>query len=135
MGQSGVILLDTNALLWLISDPAKLSQSATAIIEQARAEHEELAIVDISLLEVATLVRKGRLGILMNLESVLDEVQSRIAVKPITSRACLKALELPPNYPKDPADRIIGATALAEGIPLVTADEKIRKTKAFATIW
>lgn len=135
MGQPGLILLDTHVLLWLISEPARLSQTATAVIEQARAQHQELAIVDISLLEVATLVRKGRIGIQIDLETLLDSVQSRFAVKAITSRACLKTLELPANYPKDPADRIIGATALAEGIPLVTADEKIRRAKAFATIW
>lgn len=135
MGQSGVILLDTHALLWLISEPAKLSQSAAAVIAQARTQQQQLAIVDISLLEVATLVRKGRIGIQIDMEALLDEVQSRFAVKAITSRACLKTLELPANYPKDPADRIIGATALAEGIPLVTADEKIRRARAFATIW
>ena len=135
MGQSGVILLDTHALLWLISEPARLSQSATAVIEQARAQQQGLAIVDISLLEIATLVKKGRVGIQIDLETVLDVVQSRFVVKAITSRACLKTLELPANYPKDPADRIIGATALADGIPLLTADENIRKAKAFATIW
>ena len=42
---------------------------------------------------------------------------------------------LPSAYPKDPADRIIGATALVEGISLVTADEDIRKSKALRTIW
>jgi len=135
MGQFGVILLDTHALLWLISEPARLSQSATAVIEQVRMQQQELAIVDITLLEIATLVKKGRVGIQIDLETLLDEVQSRFQVKAITSRACLKTLELPANYPKDPADRIIGATALAEGIPLVTADERIRKAKAFATIW
>jgi len=42
---------------------------------------------------------------------------------------------LPAGYPKDPADRIIGATALVEGIPLITADREIRKSRALATIW
>ena len=135
MGQFGVILLDTHALLWLISEPAKLSQSATAVIEQTRLQKQELVIVDISLLEVATLVRKGRIGIQIDLETLFDEVQSRFVVKAITGRACMKTLELPTNYPKDPADRIIGATALAEGIPLITADENIRRAKAFRTIW
>ena len=130
-----MILLDTHALLWLISDPGKLSKKATREIEKARAGGQELAVVDITLLELATLVRKGRIELAMSIESLLDEVQSRFVVQAITSSACVKTLELPEEYPKDPADRIIGATAWAEGIPLVTADAKIRKAKAFATIW
>jgi PIN domain nuclease of toxin-antitoxin system len=54
---------------------------------------------------------------------------------PINSRISLRALGLPPTYPKDPADRIIGATALVERISLVTADREIRKARALPTIW
>jgi hypothetical protein len=39
------------------------------------------------------------------------------------------------DYPKDPADRIIGATALVEGLFLLTADRGIRRSKAVRTIW
>jgi PIN domain nuclease of toxin-antitoxin system len=42
---------------------------------------------------------------------------------------------LPASYPEDPADRIIGATALVEGLPLLTADREIRRSKAVQTIW
>ena len=42
---------------------------------------------------------------------------------------------LPAVYPKDPADRIIGATALVEGLPLLTADRAIRGSKTVETIW
>src|SRR5580700_1901199 len=47
----------------------------------------------------------------------------------------LPAMELPPSYPKDPADRIIGATALVEGLSLLTADREIRRSRAVQTIW
>ena len=40
-----------------------------------------------------------------------------------------------PNYSNDPCDCLIGATALAEGIPLVTKDRTIRKSRAITTIW
>jgi PIN domain nuclease of toxin-antitoxin system len=42
---------------------------------------------------------------------------------------------MPTSYPKDPADRIIGATALVGDIPLLTADRAIRNAKAVPTIW
>jgi len=44
-------------------------------------------------------------------------------------------LELPSSFPKDPADRLIAATAMVEGAPLVTADEQIRQAKVVQTIW
>lgn len=53
---------------------------------------------------------------------------------PISGRACVRALGLPAAYPKDPADRIIGATAL-EGLSLLTADRAIRRSRALHTIW
>ncbi len=70
-----------------------------------------------------------------SLETFLSEVESRFVVLPITSRICVRAMGLPAAYPKDSADRIIGATAMVEGISLITADNDIRKSKALRTIW
>jgi PIN domain nuclease of toxin-antitoxin system len=53
----------------------------------------------------------------------------------ITAKTCVHATMLPASYPNDPADRIIGATALVEGIPLATADRAIRQSRALSTIW
>ena len=47
----------------------------------------------------------------------------------------MQAFELPANFPKDPVDRLIAATALIEDIPLITADREIRKSGAVPTIW
>jgi PIN domain nuclease of toxin-antitoxin system len=65
----------------------------------------------------------------------LQEIEARFVVLPISSRACARTLQLPSSYPKDPADRLIGATALVEGLSLVTADSEIHLSKALATIW
>jgi PIN domain nuclease of toxin-antitoxin system len=70
-----------------------------------------------------------------SLEAFLSEVETRFIVMPMTGRICARALALPPTYPKDPADRVIGATALVEGVPLITADDGIRRSKALNTIW
>ncbi len=130
-----MILLDTHVVAWLAFDPSRLSRKAISAIDKARSGGEGLAICDITLMELAALVRKGRIHLDISLESFLREVEARFVVLPITGRACVLALGLPATYPKDPADRIIGATALAEGAPLLTADQNIRRSGALATIW
>ena len=130
-----MILLDTHIVLWLTADPSRLSRKAKKTIEEARRNAESLAICDITLLELATLAKKRRIQLTISLESLLQEIEARFVVLPISSRACARTLQLPTSYPKDPADRLIGATALVEGLPLVTADSEIRLSKALATIW
>jgi PIN domain nuclease of toxin-antitoxin system len=130
-----VILLDTHVVLWVTSDPARLSAKAKAAIEETRKNGDGLAICDITLLELAALANKGRINLSISLESLLRELEERFTVLPISSRACARTLELPPSYSKDPADRIIGATALVEGLTLLTADRKIRRSRVVPTTW
>jgi len=129
------MLLDTHVVLWLAFDPGRISRNARAAINQTRKSGEGLAISDISLLEIATLERKQRVRLDTTLETFLVEVEARFAVLPITGRVCVRAMEFDAAYPNDPADRVIGATALVEGVPLVTADDAIRQSKELVTIW
>ncbi len=130
-----MILVDTHVVVWLAFDPDRLSRTARAAIDRTRKEGEGLAICDITLLELTTLVGRGRVRLGASLESFLREVETRFVVLPITGRACVLSLGLPATYPKDPADRVIAGTALAEGLPLLTADREIRRSKALPTIW
>jgi PIN domain nuclease of toxin-antitoxin system len=130
-----VILVDTHVVVWLAFDESRLSAKAKAAIDNARRNGDGLAISNITLLELATLASKGRIRLAISLESFLQEVEARFVVLPISGRACARAIALPPAYPKDPADRIIGATALVEGLPLLTADGQIRRSKVLRTIW
>ena len=135
MGQSLLILVDTHVVIWLAFEEARLSKKARAAILEARLNGEGLAISDISLFELARAFARERSHLDISVESALTEVERRFIVLPINSRISLRALGLPPTYPKDPADRIIGATALVEGIPLITADREIRNSRALPTIW
>ena len=130
-----MILVDTHVVVWLAFDQDQISRKARAAIDNARRNGDGLAISDITLLELATLASKGRIQLDISLESFLQEVEARFVVLPISGRACVLAIGLPAAYPKDPADRIIGATALVEGLSLLTADRKIRRSKALQTIW
>ena len=130
-----MILVDTHVVAWLALDQRKISRRARTAIDRVRENAEGLAISDITLAELATLQTNGRIRLNISLESFLQEVESRFVVLPISSRACARAMALPPTYPKDPADRIIGATALVEGLALLTADHEIRRSKAVPTIW
>src|SRR5947209_8790603 len=120
MGRPLLILLDTHVVVWLAADGVRLSKNARAAIDEARQAETGLAISDFSLYELSMLFRKKKIGLVISLESFLSEVEKCFVVLPITSRVCASAFSLPAGYPKDPADRIIGATALVEGLTLVT---------------
>ena len=130
-----MILIDTHVVVWLAFDESRLSRNARAAVKDARQKGEGLAISGITLLELATLVGKQRLKLAISLEAFLREVETRFVVLPISGGVCARMLGLPTSYPNDPADRIIAATALVEGLRLVTADREIRRSKAVRTIW
>ena len=130
-----MILLDTHVVVWLALEPERISKIARAAINKARQNEDGLAICGITLLEIATANLNGRISFSLSLESFLKDVEERFVVLPISARACARTLTLPARYPKDPADRVIGATALVDGMSLVTADREIRRAKVVRTIW
>jgi len=130
-----LILVDTHVVVWLAFDEARISKQARSAIEKARQNGEGLAISDISLFELARILNRERIRLAISVESALAEIERRFVVLPLNGRISSRALSLPAAYPKDPADRIIGATALVEGIPLITADREIRNSRALPTIW
>jgi len=129
-----VILLDTHVLIWLASDPAKLSKKASSAIR--RASHGTgIAISAITLWELAWLATHDRLEITGTVEAFVEKISSRTAIRPVTVKVAVLANQLPADYSGDPCDRLIGATALVEGIALVTKDTRLRACMQIKTIW
>jgi PIN domain nuclease of toxin-antitoxin system len=135
VGLFGVILLDTHVVIWLAVEPGRISSRARAAISQARQESEPLAVCDISFLEIAGLVRKDRVAFTIGLEAFFAEVETHFVVLPITARSAARSAALSESFPKDPSDRIIAATALVEGLRLVTADHDLRRHRELGCIW
>jgi len=130
-----LILIDTHIVLWLTSEPEKLSKRAKDALDAARQNGDGIAISAFTLLELTILYGLRRIQLAMSIESFLYELERKFVVLPINARTCARMLSLPAGYPRDPADRVIGATALVEGMGLVTADREIRRAKVVRTIW
>jgi PIN domain nuclease of toxin-antitoxin system len=89
----------------------------------------------ISLVELAGLMSRGRVRSSGTIESSLRRIAEGITVLPITMDIAALTAYFPSDFPNDPADRIIAATARAEGLPLVTADQRILDCSLVTTIW
>lgn len=131
-----MIVLDTNALIWWISDGEKLSKKARKIIEEAE-EEKSIYISSMSVLEIYILVKKRKLGFIHLVDNWLEKLESLSYVNfvPIDNRIAVQSVNLPDFSHKDPADRIIIATALINGATLITSDKKILDYPNVQTLW
>ena len=127
------VLLDTHVLIWWSTDPSHVSQAATAAIESA----DELAIASISWYELAWLAQHERITSAIPVRSWLDDLSEQVRTIGTTPAIATMAVSLPSSFPRDPADRLIYATAIEQGWPLVTKDERLRRYRhpRRITIW
>ncbi|MFT3878684.1 MAG: type II toxin-antitoxin system VapC family toxin [Gemmatales bacterium] len=132
------ILLDTHALIWFYHDPAQLSTSAHQRIEQACVNQSgQLFISVISLVEIRYLVERFRLPtqLEINIWAALRDVSPLLQLVSLDVRMVERLEEIPRSVVNDMPDRIIAATALELGLPLITKDEKIRQLTNIQVIW
>ena len=129
-----MILLDTHVLFWAVDDSKRLSRAAASAIRRARRQGG-IAVSAVTIWELASLLARGRIRRYGTLESSLKLLLERVIVIPITPEIAALGAQFPHDYPGDPADRIIGGTARAEGLTLVTHDERIRRSALIKTVW
>ncbi len=129
------LLLDTHVWWWTISEPQKLSQGAIEALVDA--EDEEIAIAFISLWEFAMMVSRDKISLSIDPAEWMRYSLYQIGVRaiPLDERIAIESCGLPGNFHKDPADRIIVATARIYDMKLLTKDEKILDYPGVATIW
>ncbi len=132
-----MIVIDTHILVWWVSGDKTLSASSAKAIKDTLDNDDEVIVSSISAWEISMLINKGRLILSMDVESWLDEVTQIDGVRfmPVNNEISIKSTMLPGEFHKDPADRMIIATARKLAVPLVTADEKIRKYEHVKTVW
>ena len=131
-----MIVLDTHTLIWWVTDDASLSKKAKHEINR-ELDGGEIIISAISAWEISMLVTNQRLVLSMEVSAWLATVAEIEAVKflPVDTEIATKSVELPGEFHKDPADRMIVATARKFAVPLITKDEKIRAYPHVKTIW
>ena len=134
MGVVGLILLDTHVLAWASEDPKHLSRAAASEIRRAR-RGGGLAVSAITLWELAWQISRGRIQAGGTIEATVQKMVEGVTILPITLEVAALAAQFPADYSSDPSGRIIGATARAEGITLVTKDERIRRSPLVRTVW
>ena len=136
MADEPLIVLDTHALLWWVSGSKRLSAKAKRAIRAATAKAPAAASA-ISVLEIATAVRRGRLELAAPLESWLGDLRllPELRFEPVSVEFARRAGTFDDSMPGDPADRIIVATAMALHARLVTADESLRRIVEVRAVW
>ena len=100
-----MIVVDTQAVIWMTQEPKRLSQEARRLLTNERKERN-LQISDITLLEIAMIVNRGRVKVSVPLEEYLAFIESTFTVRPITARIAARSQRFTSAYPKDPADRL-----------------------------
>jgi PIN domain nuclease of toxin-antitoxin system len=129
-----VIVLDTHAWLWWLTAPERLSRAAGEAIDQA----PSIGVSTLSAWEVATLVARERISLDRDMGLWVRQAlaDARIeSLAPTAEVAVAAGLLDSRNFPGDPVDRLIYATARSIGATLITRDEAIRAFDSTATLW
>ena len=128
-------LLDTHAWIWYAGDPSRLDRAELEALDGFDCEDRPL-LSDFSLWEIATLVSLGRLTLDRPLDQwlLLTARPAAVRIVPVSVVVAVELEGLPDTFHRDPADRVIVATARALSRPVLTRDRKITES-GLVKIW
>ncbi len=128
-------LLDTHILLWWFEDQKRLSHKQLDVLSSASAD-SPLDVADISLWEIATLYGLGRIELTVPLREWLEDAVAPPLVRRrrITPAIAAELQSLPDSFHRDPADRILIATARVHGLTLLTNDRRVTQARLVETL-
>jgi PIN domain nuclease of toxin-antitoxin system len=118
------VLLDTHVVHWWSAEPERVSKRAWAVLDDA----DELLVAAISWFELAWMARNERIVLSVPVRAWLDGLAGQVRTLGVTPAIADTAVALPSSFPRDPADRLIYATAVEHDLPLVTKDRAIRQS-------
>jgi PIN domain nuclease of toxin-antitoxin system len=123
-------LLDTHIVVWWWTDDAALPPELGRVLDDAVDKGDTVAVSAITLWEIVMLASRGRIRVSASIDAFVDDIEHHpvVRVRPLTGRIAIESTRLGDTFPRDPADRIIAATARCHGLRLLTADERIRSS-------
>ena len=126
---TGSVLLDTHIALWLDSGSTRLRPTTVALIEACWRDGGTIHLSAITAWEIALLVDTGRIALDVAVEAWVERFLARpgIVAVPLSLHAASRAYRLHHLEHRDAADRLLIATAIELGCPLVTYDERITR--------
>ena len=130
-----MILLDTHTWIWSHSATKLLSGNVEKLIKKTQTDQR--AIASISIWEFAMMVTKGRINVKIDPKRWLNNAidNSGLRVIELTPEIAMESCNLPGSFHKDPADRIIVATARTHNLTLLTKDRKIIEYPHVQAVW
>lgn len=132
-----MILLDTHILIWWVDSPQKLSKRVRKIIEEEKSKEKSILVSSISTFEIYLSIKKGKLILTNYTDTWLEKIESLPSVKfvPVDNKIAAQSVNLPDFSHKDPADRMIIATAREYGATIITSDKQILTYKHVKSLW
>ena len=131
------LVIDTHAAIWYFANSSELSATARSEINSSIKKGGIIYLATISIVEIVYLIDKGRLNsqTLPRLLQALNFSNSSFVAMELTVDIAQTLQQIPRTTVPDMPDRIISATALHLGLPLVTRDQNISGLSAIQTIW
>ena len=129
-----MIMLDTHAVLWWALDPKQLSSTAADVV--AKMEREGGFASSISMWELGIKHKRGKLELPLSIDEFARRIERGgvVTLLPVDTQIWLASLALAWDH-ADPADRVIVATALSKGLPLLTKDAAIHAFSGVQSVW